>query len=253
MDSCRSLQIFSMNPLNKPQKMTVSVTSLCRMLRIPRPSAFPIGNQCVGLARSCRPLTADPPGRWGAAGVQGTMRGCPQPGCGAGEEAMLLLPCGRPRAREAAPGAGAPPRGRSLCSEESAAFTASLPDPPPPLLSFPFFPSLPASHSCCLGEPALVREEATFPCKAQGRGQLPLLQPTSREDGEGMAKGGGQRHPAQAEDEHACPWRRSWALWFGADVACMAPLWLGRRRETGTPPLSASPPREVLKMVKKEV
>lgn len=80
---------------------------------------------------------------------------------------MLLLPCGRPRTWEAAPGSGAPPRGYLLCLEESAAFTASLLDSPPSLLDF-FPPSLPASHSRCLGNPALVREEAAFPYKAQG-------------------------------------------------------------------------------------
>lgn len=147
---------------------------------------------------------------------------------------MLLLPCGRPRAREAAPGSGAPPRGCLLCSEESAAFRASLPDSPPSLLHF-FFPSLPASHSCCLGDAAWVREEAAFPYKAQGRGQLPL------QDGEG-----------RQGDEHTYPWRQSPAFWLGADVACGALLGVGRCGERGVPRLSASPLREVLKMVNKE-
>lgn len=81
----------------------------------------------------------------------------------------------------------------SLHSEESAAFTASLPRPPffsPSLLLKIFPPSLPASRSCCLGKPASVQEEAAFPCKTQGRWQLPLLHPESEEDGEGMAKRG---------------------------------------------------------------
>lgn len=70
-----------------------------------------------------------------------------------------------------------------------------------------------------------MREEAVFPCKAQGRGQLPLLQPASGEDEKGTAKwGGGGGRPAQAEDERSCPWRRSPAVWFGADVACVVLL-----------------------------
>lgn len=85
------------------------------------------------------------------------------------------------------------------CSARRKVQLSLPPSPIPLLLSFPFFsPSLPASHSCCLGDPASVREEAAFLCKAQGRGQLPL------QDGEGRQR-----------DEHTHPWGQSPALWFG--------------------------------------
>lgn len=104
------------------------------------------------------PLPADLPGRFRG---QGRVRGCPHRGCRAVEEEMLLLPGGRPRAREAAPGSGAPPRGCLLCFGGKCSFHCL----PPRFASFSpslffFFPSsLPASHSCCLGDPDLVREE----------------------------------------------------------------------------------------------
>lgn len=90
----------------------------------------------------------------------------------AGAQPEEPLPCGRPRAREAAPGAGAPPRGRSLSAQRKVQLSPPpFPDPPSSLPRFfkkIFPPFLPASRSCCLGKPASVQEEAAFPCKAQG-------------------------------------------------------------------------------------
>lgn len=147
---------------------------------------------------------------------------------------LLLLPCGRPRAREAAPRSGAPPR--DACSAWGKMQFSLPPSPIPLLLSFTFFPSsLSVSHSCCLGDPALVREEATFPHKAQGPGQLPL------QDGEGWQW-----------NEHTYPWRLSLPFWFATDMACGALLWVGRCRERRVPRLSYSVVREILKMVNKE-
>lgn len=127
-----------------------------------------------------------------------------------------------------------------------------LSPPPSPTPSFSpllFFPSLPASHSCCLGEPALVQEEAAFPCKAQGQGQLLLLQPASGKDGEGMAKWGCQHRqrlstPAFGGKAQLCGLGLTWLARHCSD-------W-GGVGKGGCRRLSASPLREVLKIVKKE-
>lgn len=147
------------------------------------------------------------------------MRGCPHRGCKAAEEVMLLLPCGRPRAREVAPGVGAPPRECSVCSEESAAFTASLPDPL--LLSFAFF-FLPACFSQLLPWGAGLGAGGDCLPLQGSRVRAAASAPTRK--WEGWRGDGKVGEPAQAEDEHSCPWRQSPALWFGADVACVALL-----------------------------
>lgn len=117
-----------------PQSSGVS-----HLKRVPGPGPVPV-HLC--------PLPADLQGQQGEFRGQARRRGC----CRAVEEEMLLLPCGRPRAREAAPGSGAPPRGCLLYLEESAAFTASLPDSPPSLLHFSPLPCLLLPWGPSLGE-----------------------------------------------------------------------------------------------------
>jgi len=103
--------------------------------------------------------------------------------------------------------------------------------PPQPSSFFAvFFPSLPASYSCCLGEPALVREEAAFPGRAQGRGQLPLLQPASGGwRGDGKGRGNRQRMSTRVLGGEArlCGLGLTWLSWHCCD-------WRGCR-ERGTP------------------
>lgn len=126
---------------------------------------------------------------------------------------------GGPGLRRQLPGLGALRGDARLCLEESAAFTASLLDPPPSLL-------------CLYSPPCLLLTAAALGSRPWCRRRLPYL---ARLKGEGsrlcsnprvgrMERGRQRRELVQAEDEHGWPWRQSSALWFGADVACVALL-----------------------------
>lgn len=160
----------------------------------------------------------------------GSSRGV-EPGCGAAPSGAR----GLRRRRCCCCHVGGPGLGRQLLGlgplqgdARSARRKVQLSPPPslipPLLLFFTFFfpPCLLLLTAAALGSWPWGGRRPPSPARLKGEGQLPLLQPASGEDKEGMS--GGWGGAVQAEDEHSCSLRQSPALWFGADVACVALL-----------------------------
>lgn len=124
----------------------------------------------------------------------------------AGAQPEEPLPCGRPRAREAAPGAGAPPRGRSLSAQRKVQLSPPpFPDPPSSLPRFfkKFFPpSCPPLAAAASGSRPRCRRRPPSPARLKGDGScLCSIQRVRR-----MERGQQRRGPV---GKRSCPGGRT--------------------------------------------